>query len=1044
MFYQKHILIYFLLVCAFLLHASVSSGHEFDKDTVDLFGVGDTDTFTITDPTGCEALTRAVVADPSIALVAPESTGAVVTQTYTVLATGLGTTTITVNWIGIDFGTEGGECTEEGSHVINVIVHELIEDTTPTPTPSPTPISEATPTTPLTISNIDIHPIQVVQDPPGDTEEETTVLVAEKATMVRVFVTMDASDGTIIRNVRGVCRFADQEDEILANLHQVDGETLVIPIDQEERFNLTSTQRNLSTWTAKKGWESFNFFKADRGVHPEAGRQEILFELHRGTDVLIEEIEIERFSFTRFQDTDGNSSFDILYIFLETTGDFFTSGIPFTKNVPSGYEEDMSEYFEHVISVYPIPRRNARYAVEPVYPYRITSWSTSALWLLVASLNTSDREFYNRFVIIVPGREEGREEGLLEEEEGAAGFSPLTMPETVYVQSNASPFVLAHEFGHTYQLGTPSLDTGLGHNSEPANDGWDVREITGIGPKPEGVGYRALMFPEGNNNSDGWITFQEYNELLDQFVEGGSTGSSQSMRDSSERLFPKKKKSRDLLVVSGVIPFSGEHSLFPFFQSTGISNTDNSSGDDYSITILSKPGKELSRVDFNADFIELGSGGDIGSPFAFKMPFSKKAKKIEFRKNGRILESRKISKRRPSVSITNISQVDSTTYKVDINAFDRDKDTLNFLVSYTPDGEGFFTVDFEWIEEGKSFQFDISHLPGSDEGKIRVLVTDGVRSATAFSSAFKVPNQPPMVSIINPIGNAEFEKGSTIVLSGSVMDPEDGNLPEDSLTWQSDKDGTLGIGEIIEVSADNLSTGTHTIKFTAIDNGGTESSKSISIEVVETAKPDSVVQDIEFSPSTPAVGDDITISAFITNFGKDATGTVTFFDGDPDTGGTQISSSEIALSANSTTKASAIWVPSTTGNKSIFVRVSDLDPDEEVTDNNTMSETIEIFSGTSLSVSTDQLEFGDEETLLNFYIENVGGGTLDWSITESGNDQDAISVSVTSGTTPGKKKDFITVKLNRPGKDNETHNVTLKVSSDGGDSEIKLSYQDKR
>ena len=120
-------------------------------------------------------------------------------------------------------------------------------------------------------------------------------------------------------------------------------------------------------------------------------------------------------------------------------------------------------------------------------------------------------------------------------------FSPLTMPETVYVQSNASPFVLAHEFGHTYQLGTPSLDTGLGHNSEPANDGWDVREITGIGPKPEGVGYRALMFPEGNNNSDGWITFQEYNELLDQFVEGGSTGSSQSMKIVVKDYFLRRK-----------------------------------------------------------------------------------------------------------------------------------------------------------------------------------------------------------------------------------------------------------------------------------------------------------------------------------------------------------------------------------------------------------------------------------------------------------------------------------------------------------------------
>ena len=121
MFYQKHILIYFLLTGAFLLHASVSIGHEFDKDTVELFGVGDINTFTITDTTGCEAYTGARVADTSIALVAPESTGAVVTQTYTVLATGIGTTTITVNWYGIDYDKGSGECKETGSHVINVI-----------------------------------------------------------------------------------------------------------------------------------------------------------------------------------------------------------------------------------------------------------------------------------------------------------------------------------------------------------------------------------------------------------------------------------------------------------------------------------------------------------------------------------------------------------------------------------------------------------------------------------------------------------------------------------------------------------------------------------------------------------------------------------------------------------------------------------------------------------------------------------------------------------------------------------------------------------
>ncbi|HHT9106838.1 MAG TPA: hypothetical protein ACFYD7_13355 [Candidatus Wujingus californicus] len=75
MLYQKHILIYFLLAFAFLLHASVSIGHVFDKDTVELYGVGDTDTFTMTDTTGCAAYTEASVADTTIASVSPTSTG---------------------------------------------------------------------------------------------------------------------------------------------------------------------------------------------------------------------------------------------------------------------------------------------------------------------------------------------------------------------------------------------------------------------------------------------------------------------------------------------------------------------------------------------------------------------------------------------------------------------------------------------------------------------------------------------------------------------------------------------------------------------------------------------------------------------------------------------------------------------------------------------------------------------------------------------------------------------------------------------------------
>lgn len=75
MYPRRQILICLILISAFLLHASVSSGHEVDKYTVELYGVGDTDTFTMTDLTGCAAYTEASVADSTIASVSPTSTG---------------------------------------------------------------------------------------------------------------------------------------------------------------------------------------------------------------------------------------------------------------------------------------------------------------------------------------------------------------------------------------------------------------------------------------------------------------------------------------------------------------------------------------------------------------------------------------------------------------------------------------------------------------------------------------------------------------------------------------------------------------------------------------------------------------------------------------------------------------------------------------------------------------------------------------------------------------------------------------------------------
>lgn len=120
-----------------------------------------------------------------------------------------------------------------------------------------------------------------------------------------------------------------------------------------------------------------------------------------------------------------------------------------------------------------------------------------------------------------------------------------------------------------------------------------------------------------------------------------------------------------------------------------------SSGTDYLIIIRSRFGKEISRVDFDADFTVFGYNEEIGSPFVFTLPFPGFAKKdgtIELVKNGRVLESRTISRNRPSISINDIREVDSVTFAVDISAFDKDEDELDYMVTYTPDDEMFFDI----------------------------------------------------------------------------------------------------------------------------------------------------------------------------------------------------------------------------------------------------------------------------------------------------------------------------------------------------------------
>ena len=59
----------------------------------------------------------------------------------------------------------------------------------------------------------------------------------------------------------------------------------------------------------------------------------------------------------------------------------------------------------------------------------------------------------------------------------------------------------------------------------------------------------------------------------------------------------------------------------------------------------------------------------------------------------------------------------------------------------------------------------------------------------------------PIALIADPIDGARFAPGALVVLQGSALDLEDGRLADEALHWSSDRQGNLGTGPSIPLTA---------------------------------------------------------------------------------------------------------------------------------------------------------------------------------------------------------------------------------------------------
>jgi hypothetical protein len=95
------------------------------------------------------------------------------------------------------------------------------------------------------------------------------------------------------------------------------------------------------------------------------------------------------------------------------------------------------------------------------------------------------------------------------------------------------------------------------------------------------------------------------------------------------------------------------------------------------------------------------------------------------------------------------------------------------------------------------------------------------------------PNTAPTVSITEPFDGSNFNAGSTVTLSATASDVEDGDLST-SIVWTSSRDGILGTGASL---APLLSLGAHILTAEAIDGHGLAGSDVIALTVLVDVPP---------------------------------------------------------------------------------------------------------------------------------------------------------------------------------------------------------------
>ena len=192
------------------------------------------------------------------------------------------------------------------------------------------------------------------------------------------------------------------------------------------------------------------------------------------------------------------------------------------------------------------------------------------------------------------------------------------------------------------------------------------------------------------------------------------------------------------------------------------------------------------------------------------IPLDERTKAVRFDYKEKVIDEFRVPEAWPEINIiSEIPQrVDQETLDLKWETYYKGEASLQYKVFYTnTGGETWQPVGNRTGEQ--QMQINVTELPGGENCRFAVQVTDGYNNASDETGEFVIQDKPYEAFILSPLDGEVLGAGRSVLLTGQGYDPNSGREISEGFVWSSSKDGELGKGSLLQTK---LSEGKHTIK----------------------------------------------------------------------------------------------------------------------------------------------------------------------------------------------------------------------------------------